>query len=48
MVVARHDLDRGILCIDELEMRDLRSGANARVEIVVLKGQHEARQRPTA
>ena len=45
MFVAVHDLNRGVPGIDELEMKELRTGANPRVEIVMAKGQFEPGQR---
>jgi hypothetical protein len=44
MVVAGHDVDRRILRIDELEMKELRPSANASVEVFVLEGERESGQ----
>lgn len=44
MLVTGYHIDRRILGIDELEMKELVPRANAGVETFVLEGQREARQ----
>jgi hypothetical protein len=45
VLVAGHEVDRRILLIDELEVKQLPARPNARIEVFVLEGQREARQR---